>query len=267
MHPNLNLLGRRPSTPDARDFKLRDVREASPLELAFLRLQASRGANPAVKAWAAEVMAILAPPPPEPVPPATPPDQNYVWALPDPVLDQGDTPHCGGFGGAQWGNLSPVNDHYRNPDGHALYYEAVAIGGFPGTEDGVESRWVAKALQARGRLDTYAFAESVEEIVEWVRTRGPVMMGTDWTASMFEPDPEDGTIVVAPNGVAEVLGGHFWVIAGDLVEEGKVLGLNSWGESFGVGGFFRLGYDDLARLLVGLAGLPGDAIVSPELAL
>lgn len=184
MEPNVNLLGRRPSTPDARDFTVDMVRSASPLELAYQRLLVARGANAAVKDWAGELMAALGYPlPPTPLPP-TPADVDIVWPLGDAVLNQGDLPHCGGAGGCHWLNLEPVIGHYREPDLHALYYEAVAIGGFPGTEDGVESRWVAQALQARGRLDTYAFAKTVDEVREWVRTRGPVMMGTDWTCAL-----------------------------------------------------------------------------------
>jgi hypothetical protein len=235
------------------------VETATNLELAYQRLLVSRGANPAVKAWAREVMEAIRIPEPEPSP-EPPEEQDVVWMLPDPVLDQEDTPHCGGFGGCQWGNLAPVEDHYKNPDGHALYYESVAIGGVPGTEEGVESRWVAKALQARGRLDTYAFARTVDEIVHWVRTAGPVMMGTDWLEEMFEP--VDGLVRV--NGA--LMGGHFWVIAGDLPQKKRVLCLNSWGESYGMGGFFEMEYGDLAILLAGVA-YPGDAIISPELAL
>lgn len=262
MEPNTNLLGRRPSTPDDRDFTIAMVAEATPLELAYQRLLAARGANAAVKGWAAEVMRRLAsldPPVPHPTPP--PVDLDVVWQLPDPVLDQGDTPHCGGFGGAQWGNLEPVSDHYREPDAHALYYESVAIGGFPGTEDGVESRWVAKALQARGRLETYAFAVGAQEVIDWVRTRGPVMMGTDWTSGMFTPDA-NGLVSVT----GAVQGGHFWVVCGDLPGVDQVLCLNSWGDTFGIGGYFKLTYADLVLLLTGIAW-PGDAIVSPELAL
>jgi len=260
MEPNPNVLGRRPTTPDPRDFTFRMLKESSPLELAFARLMAAKGANPAVKAWASAVMDVLAAPapPPEPEPDPT---SNVIWELPDPVLDQGDTPHCGGFGGCQWGNLSPVNDHYRDLDGHALYYESVAIGGYPGTEDGVESRWVAQALQARGRLATYGFASTVEEIIEWLRTEGPVMMGTDWTSEMFEPD-ETGLVTVD----GPVMGGHFWVICGDLPTDREVVCLNSWGESYGSEGFFRLSYLDLSVLLAGIA-YPGDAILSPEMTL
>lgn len=265
MEPNPNVLGRRPSTPDPRDFTVAMVKNASPVELAYQRLLAARGANGAVKDWATEMMAVLFSDDPVPDPEPDPdPARSVVWELPDPVLDQGDTPHCGGFGGSQWGNLSPVNDHYRNADGHALYYEAVAIGGYPGTEDGVESRWVAQALQARGRLSTYAFAKSAAEVRDWVRSEGPVMMGTDWTEDMFSPDE---TGLITPTGA--VVGGHFWVIAGDLIEDhpgDMALCLNSWGDPWGTGGFFRLLWSDVQELLDGIA-YRGDAIVSPELAI
>lgn len=258
-----HLLGRLPTTPDSRDFTVAMVKDASPVELAYQRMLAARGANPAVKDWATEVMAILDPTPTPPTPPDDP-TQNVNWGLTDPILDQGQTGHCGGFGGCQWGNVAPVDDHYANADGHALYYEAVSIGGFPGSEDGVESRWVAQALQARKRLATYAFAKTTDEVTDWLRTQGPVMVGTDWTDDMFDPSPTGG--YVTPT--AAVAGGHFWVLVGHQPEEAKeaYLAVNSWGASWGLDGFFRITVEDFAKLLAGI-DYPGDAIVSPELAL
>lgn len=193
--------------------------------------------------------------------PAPPPPADVIWVDPDSVLDQGSTPHCGGFGGAQWGNTEPVTDHYDNADAHALYYESVAIGGVPRTENGVETRWVAKALQARARLVSYAFALTTAEVRQWVQDKGPVMVGSDWTDDMFDPDAQ-GFIV--PSG--PVAGGHFWVIVGDLVAESAFLCLNSWGASWGLDGRFKIRHSDFAKLLSGIY-TPGDAIVSLELPL
>ena len=261
-----HLLGRRPTTPDERDFTVSMIRGASALQLSYQKLLASRRVAPATKDWVSEAMKLLDPVPVgPPTPGPVPPDQNVNWSLTDPVLDQGDPPHCGGFGGCQWGNTLPVDDRYGNEDGHKLYYESVSIGGYPDSEDGVESRWVAKALQARGRLSTYAFAKSTTEVTEWLRAQGPVMIGTDWTQNMMDTG-KDGYIV--PTG--DILGGHFTVLLAHQPEEPEeaYMGVNSWGDWGVIGGFYRITVANFGKLLKGLeAGYPGDAIVSPELAL
>lgn len=263
-----HLLGRIPTTPDPRDFTVSMVKDASALDLAYKRLLVSHAAK-ATKEWATAAMPILEPgwtptPTPAPTPTPTPtPPQNVNWGLTDPILDQGNTGHCGGFGGCQWGNTLPVDDHYANSDGHALYYEAVSIGGAPGSEDGVETRWVAQALQARSRLATYGFAKTTAEITDWLRTKGPVMVGTDWSNDMFNPDANG--YVVPTGGVA---GGHFYVLLAHQPEEPQeaYMAVNSWGSSWGLDGFFRITVAHFGTLLKGLS-YPGDAIVSPELAL
>jgi hypothetical protein len=260
-----HLLGRLPTTPDPRDFTIAMVKDASPLDLAYQHLMVSHAAK-ATKEWATAAMPILEPgwtptPAPSPTPTPTPtPTTDVHWADPDKVLDQGNTGHCGGFGGCQWGNTLPVDDAYTNADGDALYYEAVSIGGAPGSENGVESRWVAQALQARKRLSTYAFAKTTDEVTDWLRTKGPVMVGTDWTNDMFQPT-SDGYIV--PTG--GVAGGHFWVLT-DHYPDAQAYGmLNSWSDSWGAKGRAEIYISDFEKLLKGLS-YPGDAIVSPELA-
>ena len=279
-----HLLGRLPTTPDERDFRAENFLEigkpherlaaSDPVGLIDSGLEHLKKTTYSYPKWAAThyadvtkthwwqalnclelAKAALAPPPPLP-------SSDVVWNDPDSTLDQGDTGHCGGFGGAQWGNTDPIEDHYGNDDAHALYYEAVKIGGFPGSEDGVQSRWVAKALQARGRLVTYAFADQVDVVAQWIRTKGPVMIGTEWTDDMFYPDA-DGFIT--PTG--PVAGGHFTVLIGDLTSEGAFLGLNSWGASWGENGRYKLRYDDFGILLGGIEWGVGDAIVTTELPL
>lgn len=277
-----HLLGRLPTTPDSRDFRAANflgvgaaVTADDPAALIAQGYYELTQTQVTFKRWAGTVypdvtqthwwkaldylkraQAAISPAP------APDPTADKIWSLvDDPILDQGQTGHCGGFGGCQWGNLEPVSDDYRNADGDALYYEAVKIGTGGRNEDGVQSRWVAQALQARGRLSTYAFASGTVEVGEWLRTKGPVMIGSDWTNDMFTPDA-DG--FVKPTG--GVAGGHFYVLCGDVFSEGYFLALNSWGDGWGQGGFFKITYSDMKILLDGVS-YPGDAIVSTELAL
>jgi C1A family cysteine protease len=61
---------------------------------------------------------------------------------------------------------------------------------------------------------------------------------------MFRPG-SDGTVTVA----GQVAGGHEVCLVGLDVERRDVLAVNSWGPGWGVGGFFRLRWEDLDRLL------------------
>jgi hypothetical protein len=49
-----------------------------------------------------------------------------------PALNQGSTPHCVGFSGVGWMNAEPVPNTLREDDGHALYWDCKAIDGYPG---------------------------------------------------------------------------------------------------------------------------------------
>src|SRR5207244_8460727 len=123
-------------------------------------------------------------------PPPTPDHQPVSWPDPQTVLNQGQTPHCVGFGWCQWGNTLPVGDQFRNTDGDAVYYECKRIDGEPDAEDGSNVRSGAKAMVGRRRLGAYAFARSTDEITAWVRANGPLVVGTDWHQSMFNPDAD-----------------------------------------------------------------------------
>lgn len=79
-----------------------------------------------------------------------------------PCLDQGETPHCVGFSCASWSNAEPVINDYTEADGHEIYYECKVIDGEPLDESGSYVRSGAKALKARGRIGSYAFGELLD---------------------------------------------------------------------------------------------------------
>lgn len=82
-------LGRKPSPPDSRDYRLADY-----LPLRYPDFSRDMA----------------------------------VWGT-GAVLDQGSTPHCCGFAGVGWMNAEPVPNTLGNDDGHELYWECKAIDG------------------------------------------------------------------------------------------------------------------------------------------
>ena len=165
------------------------------------------------------------------------PDNEVVW-------DQGDTGHCVGMGCGQWGNTLPVDDKWKVTDGHALYYEAVAIGGEPNTENGAEVRWGLKALAARKRIVSYHKAANYAEALAFVRssTGGPVILGIDWLSGFDSPT---STGLVHATGA--VRGGHCLLFFGATASYAYLL--NSWGPTWGNTGRCRASHSDMAYLL------------------
>jgi len=200
----------------------------------------------------------------QPVPPPAP-TGDVVWENPDDPLDQGDFGTCVGNGDAQFGNTSPINDHFTEKDARKFYYEATVLDGDPddpdapnGGQQGATVRSGVKVLKNHGRISTYAQATSTDAITAWLKKYGPVIIGSDWMNDMFTPDSKG---YVRPTG--GVAGGHCYVIVGYLASEGAYLCLNSWGKGWGQGGYFKIKVADFGQLL----GSGGEAWTSVELAL
>jgi len=226
--------------------------------VALAKLEAAKGVAPATKAWAEAITAYLKGSQPSPVP-----DDGKVWADTEAVLDQGDYGTCVGNGFAQWGNTLPVDDKYTEKAARAIYYEATVLDGSPddpdapgGGQQGATVRSGAKAMVARKRIGTYAFAKSTDEITAWVSAKGPVVVGTNWTEDMFTPDVNG--IVYPTGGVA---GGHCYVLVGYHPGTHEYEFLNSWGESFGLHGRFFMAVEDFGLLLA----QDGEAVAAVEL--
>ena len=142
-----------------------------------------------------------------------------------------------------------------NADGHAIYYECKVIEGQPGNEDGAYVRDGAKAMLARNRLGVYAFADTIDTALTHLRSYGPLVVGTDWTNDMFDPDAQG---FVKPTG--GVAGGHCYLwygVRGDVFDF-----KNSWGD-WGDNGSFHMHRADFEVLFSSW----GEVVASVELAL
>jgi len=151
-----HLLGRIPSPPDERDYRLENflgleaaadpaadasalvdegILELKKTTVSYPRWAATVYTHPEVTHWwmafsnFAAAQQVLSPPP------APPPAGGIIWSDPDGVLDQGNYGTCVGNGCAQWGNTLPVDDHWDEKVARAIYYEATVLDGSPDEPD------------------------------------------------------------------------------------------------------------------------------------
>lgn len=159
--------------------------------------------------------------------------------------NQGTTPKCVGYAWCHWLSGGPTTHFYENrdadpewmdPDGTPIvdpswvYDHAQELDRWKGENyDGTSVRAGAKALQKKGLVESYHWAESVDDVIDAVRTRGPVVAGTVWYESMFEPD-DDGILRVDPS--SGVAGGHAYLINGVNLSLGFFRLKNSWGKGW-----------------------------------
>jgi hypothetical protein len=283
-----HLLGRIPSPPDERDYRLENFKGVAPTAAAaidgaavtaelrqttvtFARWAATKYPDVTQTHWwkALYLLGQISPTPPAPPDPTA----DVRWLDAEPVLDQGDFGTCVGNAWAQFGNTDPVDDKFTEgtgqsatqggPYARAIYYEATVLDGSPddpdapgGGQQGATTRSGVKAMKNRGRISVYAFASTIDEIRNHLRTVGPVVVGTDWTNDMFTPTA-DGYL--KPTG--GVAGGHEWVLSGDLPGDEAFEMLNSWGDSWGNGGHAKIKWADFQTLL----DQQGEAVATVEL--
>src|SRR5678815_3728586 len=98
-------------------------------------------------------------------------------------------------------------------------------------------------MQARKRLTAYANETNVDNLLNWVFTNGPAVIGSDWLSQMFYPD-RNGVVTVA----GSIEGGHCYLLLGQR-PDGILVFRNSWGTGWGDGGTFYMTKADLQRLL------------------
>lgn len=200
-----------------------------------------------------------------------------TWYL-DERLDQGVEGACTGFARAHDLAASPIPiPNLTNESARAIYHLAQKYDEWPGEDyEGSSVLGALKATKALGYIGEYRWAFDIDDLSAALANVGPVVMGTDWTESMFD---------TKPNGLLEVdgdpAGGHSYIFRGVItssiymrrllgkgehIREGCLLyrGTNSWDRDWGVNGDFFMWSDDAERLLKGLDRWPGEAAVTTQ---
>lgn len=191
------------------------------------------------------------------------PDSFARTWRPDPhmPLNQGQTPRCVGYSGKQFLLTRPTDKGLTGtPSADDLYALAQKNDEFPGENyDGTTARGLCKGLQSLGIITEYRWAANVNEIITYLLTRGPVLIGSDWLEGMDNPD-SNGMLTVT----GKPRGGHEYLAIGAVPTIDAIMFCNSWGPTWGWGGYFFMKRMDLQHLVFNGTGTPGDAVAPIE---
>jgi hypothetical protein len=173
------------------------------------------------------------------------PDEK-LWRI-GPILDQGEEGACVGFAWRAWMSARPIaNDPDRHIRARDIYLRAQRVDEFEGQEprmSGTSVRAGAKVMVEEGHLREYVWSGSADEILTWVRAKGPLVFSTQWFDAMYEPD-ENG--YVYPKG--GIAGGHALCMFGVTADDDGHI-QQSWGEDHGVDGCIRVSRKTLSYLI------------------
>lgn len=161
--------------------------------------------------------------------------------------NQGNSPKCVGYSWAHWVEDGPVTHSGQAPivTPDYIYKEAQIVDEWVGVNyEGTSVRAGAKVLQYAGFIDTYHWAMKESDIANAILTTGPVVIGSNWYETMFEPD-KDGLIKIG----GEIAGGHAFLLNGVSMKDKLYRIKNSWGKDWGKKGHAFISFDDVEKLL------------------
>lgn len=185
--------------------------------------------------------------------------RDRLWTV-GPILDQGREGACVGFGWTAEALSTPVAvkldqmaaDVPKDPNQFALsvYHRAQILDDQPGENySGTSVLAGAKTLVEFGLLREYRWAFTIDDVINAIIHRGPVVLGIEWHQGMYQ----------APGGMLEVsgpvVGGHcitavgYRTAASSAFKEESIILQNSWGTVWGANGLAEIRAKDVAQLL------------------
>jgi hypothetical protein len=185
------------------------------------------------------------------------PIRSVTWHRRAPIWSQGPIGACTCFAGAgvlmtgdNADKLAAMGVVLTPNDALELYKSATRLDNIPGhwppTDTGSSGLGAAKAMRARGLIKRYKHCFSTASM-QRALMRKPVMVGWNWYDSFNKPRGLNAVCEISPDAAVE--GGHeVGVIAWDDDAKEFVLA-NSWGDSWGWKGYFRVTYETADRLM------------------
>jgi len=188
------------------------------------------------------------------------PRKNVLWVA-GPILDQKAEGACVGFGWTAEALATPFVVNLKTipykvpktpqPFARYVYSSAKTIDEYPGENyEGTSVLAGAKVMQSLSTIASYSWAFSVDDIIDALIQKGPVVLGINWYDGMYE----------APNGVLSVtgehVGGHCILAIGYTVSSARLGGKpsvtlqNSWGKAWGISGIAEISVEDLNKLIM-----------------
>jgi C1A family cysteine protease len=179
------------------------------------------------------------------------------------VLDQGKSPQCVAYSGKQYLVSSPIRNVLPMPES-SLYRLVQQNDEWPGEGyDGTSVHALFKVFKNLGFVERYEWARDNATVSEFIRAKGPVVVGTEWFDKMLAPDAH-GFVHAAGSSV----GGHAYLLCGTnsvkRCPDGSIGAhriVNSWSKSWGQNGFAWISYSDMQKLL----DLDGEAAAAVEI--
>ena len=168
---------------------------------------------------------------------ASPDAQNIVYKthFTDQLLDQGSTPECTAYAAVGAMVAAPIRN-FPNISLHDLYKLNQKFDRWPGDAyEGSSVHGACIALKSLGLISEYRWATTIDQVVDYVLTKGPMMVGTTYYNRMFTPDKQG---FLHPEGGEA--GGHAYLIIGcnrNAKGPNGAIGtlsiVNSWGRRWG----------------------------------
>jgi hypothetical protein len=174
------------------------------------------------------------------------------------IRDQGREGACVGFGCKALLEASP----FRQTGGltaREIYLEARMVDEFDDSEveEGTSVRAGLNVLKTHGLIQSYVWATGVEDVLDFLAKKGPVVLGVTWHGYETEADGRmrfDGPEV----------GGHCILATGHDRIRKIITFQNSWGISFGHAGEGYITESDLKRELNNRGGCAAGVIEKPR---